>query len=733
MISKTPSRLSRHIYVFLAAFAGASAFGPGCSDNDPENNNGSTCGPDQILCGDTCTSTQVDAANCGACSVACAAGEVCSQGMCSTSCGGGTTQCGSSCVDVSNDPVHCGDCDKPCAAGELCSQGMCSVVCLGGTKACGTKCVDVLVDSANCGECDQACPTGEVCLGGACSLVCAGGTTRCDNKCVDTMVDANNCGVCGNQCAMSENCSAGACSLVCSVDTIACNNACVNVSSDEANCGACDNLCLFGTRCGSGVCTAVRTGYLKASNTDAGDGFGRAIAYSVDRSTLAVAARGEASAAMGINGNQADDSAAGAGAVYVYDWFGGTGVLQAYVKASNTASQDQFGDSVTLSADGNTLVVGATGEDSNATGVNGNQMNELASSSGAAYVFVRNGTVWTQQAYLKASNAQTNDLFGYVVALSADGNTLAVSAASEDGGAPGVNADQMNNLASSAGAAYVFTRTGTTWVQQAYIKASNPDAGDDFGNAMALSGDGNTLAVAAPLENGNATGINGNDADNSAGESGAVYIYTRTGGIWSQQAYIKASNTNMGDMFGFRVSLSHDGSRLAVGAISEDSAATGINGNQNDESAAGAGAVYLFVRNGTTWSQEAYVKASNTGAGDLFGVSVSMSADGTILAVGASNESSSAMGLDGDQTNDLASNSGAVYLFARVGTTWTQRSYIKALNTDATDHFGSCVALAADGKGLIVGAPDEDSIATGPNGNPLDDSAANAGATYSLF
>jgi len=136
----------------------------------------------------------------------------------------------------------------------------------------------------------------------------------------------------------------------------------------------------------------------------------------------------------------------------------------------------------------------------------------------------------------------------------------------------------------------MFTRSGTTWTQQAYIKASNTEAFDNFGDSVALSGD--TLAVGASSENSNARGIGGNEADNSAVGSGAVYLFTRSGTTWAQQAYIKASNTDVDDHFGWTVALSGD--TLAVGAYGEASNATGIGGNQADNSATDSGAVYIL-------------------------------------------------------------------------------------------------------------------------------------------
>jgi hypothetical protein len=396
-----------------------------------------------------------------------------------------------------------------------------------------------------------------------------------------------------------------------------------------------------------------------------------------------------------------------------------TGFAQrAYAKASNTGGSDSFGYPVALSGD--TLAVGARQEDSNATGVNGNQADNGAVDSGAVYVFTRAGGVWSQQAYIKASNTEANDAFGSSVALSND--TLAVGARQEDSNATGVNGNQSDNSAVDSGAVYVFTRTGEVWSQQAYIKASNTEGNDAFGSSVALSND--TLAVGALGEDSNATGVNGNQADNSAFNSGAVYVFTRTGGVWTQQAYIKASNAEVQDFFGSSVALSND--TLAVGASLEKSNATGVNGNQADNSSINSGAVYVFTRTGGVWSQQAYIKASNTGDGDQFGGSVALSND--TLAVTAFSEDSNAFGVNGNQADNSAVDSGAVYVFTRTGGVWTQQAYIKASNTEAGDQFGGSVALSNDT--LVVGALGEDSNATGVNGNQADNSTLNSGAVY---
>ncbi len=140
---------------------------------------------------------------------------------------------------------------------------------------------------------------------------------------------------------------------------------------------------------------------------------------------------------------------------------------------------------------------------------------------------------------------------------------------------------------------------------------------------------------------------------------GGTTTYTITAHQLAQEAYVKASNTGTSDSFGISVALSGD--TLAVGAQSEDSAATGIGGDQTNNSVSASRAVYLFTRSGQTWSQQAYVKASNPRLGDLFGISVALSGD--TLAVGGQNEDGAATGIGGDHTDNSASNSGAVYVF----------------------------------------------------------------------
>jgi len=463
--------------------------------------------------------------------------------------------------------------------------------------------------------------------------------------------------------------------------------------------------CGDGIPIGTGPVFSAQQAYAKASNTRALDGFGGALALSGNGNVLVAGARGDWD---GFNGFAAltGDPQTSTGAAYVFTRSGTTWAQHAHIKPPNLNVGDGFGVAVAVSGDGNTIAIGAYGDSS------------VASASGAVYVFVCSAGAWSQQAYIKASNAGAGDQFGANVSLSADGDTLAVGAPNED------------NQAGNSGAVYVFTRGGAAWTQQAYLKASNAGAGDFFGAAVRLSGDGGTLAVGAFEEDSAATGVNGNQADNSAPRAGAVYVFTRSGAAWSQQAYVKASNTDADDNFGLHLALSGDGNTLAVGARGEASASTGIGGIETDNSAEFAGAAYVFTRSGAVWTQQAYVKASNAQRDDRFGRALALNADGNVLLVAAVDESGGATGIDGNQASNTASLSGAVYEFVRVGVLWTQVRYIKASNTGSRDFFGWTLALSNDASTLAVGAPDEGSAATGIGGNQADNSALSAGAVY---
>ncbi|TQV74278.1 hypothetical protein FKG94_16885 [Exilibacterium tricleocarpae] len=458
-------------------------------------------------------------------------------------------------------------------------------------------------------------------------------------------------------------------------------------------------------------------GYFKAFNTDAGDGFGYSVAMSANGSTLAIGAYGEDSATRNINGNPNNNvEGENSGAVYIFVRNRQQWTQQAYIKPGNTGAGDQFGFSVALSANGNTLVVGSPYEDSSSAG--GGGQNDDLEDSGAVYLFTRSGDGWSQETLFKANNSGAFDNYGWSVAIDGEGRTLAVGATGEDS----ADGDSQNDdTAEAAGAVYLYDfSTDDGWEFSRYLKAVTPTAGDNFGFSLALDINGDTLAVGVPYDDG------GGDTREDAG---AVYVYLEREKEWTLQAYLQASNSEIGDLFGYSVSLSDNGDTLAAGASGEASNATGIDGNEGDNSSPGAGAAYIFTRSEDTWAQQTYLKASNTEESDNFGAAVALSGSGTTLAVGAPLEASAAAGIDGDQTDESEGGAGAAYFFTFADDEWTQQSYVKAINPEQEDGFGTAIALSRNGTLMAIGAPGEDGNDTGTGGEP-DNMADDAGAVY---
>jgi len=311
-------------------------------------------------------------------------------------------------------------------------------------------------------------------------------------------------------------------------------------------------------------------------------------------------------------------------------------VQQARLTATDGAAGDEFGWSVAISGD--TAVVGARYDK---VGANANQ--------GSAYVFMRSGTTWSQQAQLTAADGAAGDFFGASVAIS--GETAAVGALSDDVGA---NTDQ--------GSAYVFTRSGTTWSQQAKLTASDGAANDCFGDEVALSGD--TAAVGAA-----------NDDVGANTDQGSAYVFARSGTAWGQQAKLTAADGAAGDDFGWSVAISGD--TVVAGAPYDD---VGAHADQ--------GSAYVFTRSGTTWSQQAKLTVAGA-AGDGLGNAVAVSGDSAVV------------GADFDKVgaNEIQ---GSAYVFVRSGATWSQQAQLLAAGGAAGDFFGNAVALSGDT--VVVGA-----------------------------
>ncbi len=363
---------------------------------------------------------------------------------------------------------------------------------------------------------------------------------------------------------------------------------------------------------------------LLAADGESQDRFGSVIA--LDGDTAVVGAYWDD---IGANGNQ--------GSVYVFTRSGATWTLQQKLVADDGAAYEFFGSAVAI--EGDTLVVGSLWDD---IGANTNQ--------GSVYVFTRSGTIWTQQQKLIADDGAGWDLFGSAVAL--NGDTLVVGAPEDDIGA---NANQ--------GSAYVFTRSGATWIQQQKLIAGDGATNDVFGAAVALDGD--TLVAGAYRDNIDPTPA-----------QGSAYVFTRGGATWAQQQKLTASDGGSFASFGYAVAI--EGATLVVGAPSADIGAT-IN----------PGSVYVFTRGGATWTLQQKLIADDGAGWDYFGYAVAL--DGDTLVAGAYRDSIGAN-----------ANQGSAYVFKRGGATWIQQQKLIAGDGAAYDEFGCAVAL--DGGALVVGA-----------------------------
>ncbi|MDB4347911.1 FG-GAP repeat protein, partial [bacterium] len=379
---------------------------------------------------------------------------------------------------------------------------------------------------------------------------------------------------------------------------------------------------------------------LHASDAQTNDWFGYDVG--IDGDTLIVGARAE------------DTGATNAGALYVFTRSGTTWSQQAKLTASDPDTSHYFGSVAAISGD--TIIVGVQSHDGDSS---------TQSSGGAAYIFTRSGTTWSQQAKIHNTGNATNDKFGNSVDI--EGDTVVVG---------------KWQGSSNKGAAYIFTRSGTTWSQSKYLTASDGASNDYFGKTVRISG--GTVAIHAQMAN---------NTDTSAG---AVYVFTGSGSTWTQQQKLVASDADDWDMFG--AGLGIDGDTIIAGAYGEATGGTN------------AGAAYVFTRSGTTWSQQQKIVSSDLQAGDKFGLQVDISGDEAIVAA--------------QEEDTGGSNAGAAYIFTRSGTTWSQQQKLVAPSAAADDYFGISVAIDSDT--VVVGAYKKDIGVTSefPSG------VANAGAAY---
>ncbi len=356
-------------------------------------------------------------------------------------------------------------------------------------------------------------------------------------------------------------------------------------------------------------------GEFKLTTSDAAydDRFGRSVAISGDVAVVGAYAN--------------DDAGSYSGSAYVFVRNGNTWEEQVKLTASDAARNDHFGYSVAISGD--VVIVGAYSNDHGIT------------NSGAAYIFVRNGNTWGQQAKLTASDAAAGDQFGFSVGISGD-SAIVGALRDDDGG-------------TSSGSAYIFVRNGNTWGQQAKLTANDAAVGDEFGYSVAISGD---VAI-----------VGANDDDDDGSRSGSAYIFERNGNTWGQQAKLTASDAAQYDEFGFPVAIGGD--VAVVGAYS------------NDDSGSSSGSAYVFERNGGTWEEQAKLTASDAASGDRFGYSVAISED--VVLIGSYMD------------DDAGSSSGSAYIFARndLGM-WEEHAKFGASDAAPSRRFGYSVAISGD-------------------------------------
>ncbi|MCH8294623.1 T9SS type A sorting domain-containing protein [Candidatus Poribacteria bacterium] len=334
------------------------------------------------------------------------------------------------------------------------------------------------------------------------------------------------------------------------------------------------------------------------------------------------------------------------GAAYIFELEEAAWRQQSKLSDSETAAEDQFGYAVAIGE--NFAVVGARQDD------------DGGSNAGAAYIFGRRGINWTRQAKLIANDVAPGDLFGYSAAIS--GETALIGAFGQDVSGP------------DSGAAYVFVLNGNSWIQQAKLVPSDIERFDHFGASLSIDGD---------------TAIIGAFGKSSAGrDSGAAYIFVRSGASWTQQAKLLPSSPVAGDMFGFSV------------AINRNTAIVGA--HKRDKAGEDSGAVYIFVRNGISWTQQTELIPDDVGIGDEFGFAVSIN-DNTIV-IGAPKEDRNLVDI------------GSAYVFLRRGASWIQQVKLTASDAEAGDEFGSAVAISGDT--AIVGAfKDDHDSGGGDNGS----------------
>ena len=384
------------------------------------------------------------------------------------------------------------------------------------------------------------------------------------------------------------------------------------------------------------------------------------------------------------------------GAAYLFgrDEASGTWSQQAILRSSQTAQGDLLGISSAVGT--NMVAVGAPLAD------------DYGMNAGAVYLFAPDASgQWVQTGKLKAFPSEFQGQFGND--LDFDENRLIVGAFLTQNG---------------RGIAHLFGQDGQgNWNQEATLEAPVREKGDEFGRRVLLRGD--TAIVSAHREDGPRTG-SPPSSGNTFTDSGAVYVFVLQQNRWVLQARLHAPKLAKAQFFGS--SIDFEGDTLVVGASGEGSTSQGVEAEQNVQGAPFSGAVYVFKRTGGTWALEAFLKSSNSEAGDSLGYSVDLHGDHVL--VGALGEGSQRAYPTTEAQDNGAPESGAAYLFERdAAGKWRERAYLKSLSPSSGSRFGQHVALGDD-LTLLIGSPFDPSGARGIGGDFKDQSAKESGALW---
>ena len=383
----------------------------------------------------------------------------------------------------------------------------------------------------------------------------------------------------------------------------------------------------------------TETGIFSASDKAAGDLFSYKVAITDDGTRIAIS---------NLWGDS--DAVVDCGKVYVFAYSGISWTQEAMLTASDKATNSYFGTSIAISGDGTRLVVGAS-----------HALPDALTESGAAYVYSRSNTTWSQETILFASDKVALDAFGHAVDIDTTGIRIAIGAIGADPG-----------TLDAAGKVYIFSRAGALWSEEAMLTASDQAANDVFGSAVKLTGDANRIIIGAA-----------NKTVNTEVNHGQAYIFLRLGTAWTEEAILNDLVTTNILNFGISVSITSTGDRVIIGAH-----------NSTAGDLSNAGLAYVFSQANAVWTQEAILQASIPETSAVFGQCVDISADGKMAIVTAPRSNP-----------DTIVEAGTVYIFLRNGLIWTEEAIVSASDKTTTDQFGFSAAISSAGRDLIVSSP----------------------------